>query len=210
MLRKRVVVIDTDDRFRFLVSSIIKLSDKFTVVADFSDLNEALKQIPREKPDIIITDLYYPGSGPIEYLKRLLDKTHLVDILVISESYDQDIILEAISHGAIGYLVKKDVPIRLLDSLEWITRGGSPLDFLVARKLINNIQIARATPLTRQESSVLKLITQGKTYAMIAEELHISNETSRTHIRNIYRKLNVNSKTEAVRKAISDRLVQIV
>jgi DNA-binding NarL/FixJ family response regulator len=209
MLKKRIVVIDMDESFRFLMASVIRLSDKFVLAASYADPETALKQIVKDKPDIVVTDIYFPSLNPIEYVRLLLDKLHLIDVLVATDYEEDDLILETIAQGAVGYLLKKNALPRLMGALEAVAQGGSPLDERVARKLVSNLQITKSTPLTRQESVVLKLITQGKTYSMIANELHISNDTSKTHIKNIYRKLNVNSKTDAVRKAITERLVYV-
>ena len=204
---KRVVVIDMDESFRFLISSVIQFSNRFILAGSYADPQVATKQILKDKPDIVVTDIYFPSIDPIEYVRLLLERLHLTDVLVTTD-YD-DLILEVIAHGAIGYLLKKHAHHRLLSALEAVAQGGSPLDDMVARRLVSNLQLAKSTPLTRQESIVLKLITEGKTYSMIANELYISNETSKTHIKNIYRKINVNTKSEAVRKAISERLVYI-
>lgn len=209
MLRKRIVIIDMDEEFRLLVSSVLRLSDKFAVVGSYAEPQSAVRLLARDKPDIMVTDICFPATHPVEYIKAALERVHLINVLVVTDYDDSNQALELIANGVIGYILKKDILLRLHSALETVAQGGSPLDEKIARKLVSNLQISRSTPLTRQESIVLKLITEGKTYSMIAEELSISNDTSKTHIKNIYRKLNVNSKTEAVRKAISDRLVHI-
>jgi len=203
------MVIDEDESFRFLVSSIIMLSDRFEVVGEFVEFGNALKSIHRIKPDIVISSFSFSGLGPAECVKALMEKDHLVNLLIVSEWEYKDHILDCIIHGAVGYLSRDRVATRLLEYLESMANGESPIDFRIARMLVERLQVSKATPLTRQESVVLKLVAEGKTSTMIADELCISNETSKTHIRNIYRKLNVNTKTQAVRKAITERLVRI-
>jgi DNA-binding NarL/FixJ family response regulator len=207
MIKRRVVIVDGDEEFQLLVSSVLRFSDRFVLAAKYTDPGMALKGIIKDKPDIVITDLYFSGIAPIEYLKLLVDKLRLIEVFVVSDIDDESIVMDAIQTGVIGYMLKKNAFSNILMGLDIISQGGSPIDPAVARKVITTLKIAKATPLTRRESAVLKRLIQGKTYSMIADELSISLETSKTHIKNIYRKLQVKSKTEAVKKAISERLV---
>jgi DNA-binding NarL/FixJ family response regulator len=209
MFKKRVVVADLDESFRFLVESMLKLSDRFVLVGSYSEPIQLVKNLLKDKPDLIVTDIYFPDIDPREYLKQVQERNHLLDILIMTDYEDANLIVEMISLGAAGYILKKNKIGNLYESIQAVAEGGSPLDFSIARKLIKHMQVAKSSPLTRQESNVLTLITQGKTYSMIADELCISNETSKTHIKNIYRKLEVNSKTDAVRKAFKEKLVHV-
>jgi DNA-binding NarL/FixJ family response regulator len=209
MLKKRIVVADVDESFRFLVESMLKLSDQFVMVGSYNEPIQLVKNLMKDKPDLIVTDIYFPDIDPREYLRQLQERNHLLDVLIMTDYEDANLIIELISLGAAGYILKKNKIGNLYEGIQAVAEGGSPLDFSIARKLIRHMQVTKSSPLTRQESNVLKLITQGKTYSMIADELCISNETSKTHIKNIYRKLEVNSKTDAVRKAFKEKLVHV-
>jgi DNA-binding NarL/FixJ family response regulator len=209
MFKKRIVVADEDQSFRFLVESMLKLSDQFVMVGSYAEPMELVKNLLKDKPDLIVTDIYFPDLDPREYLRQLQEKNHLLDVLIMTDYQDATLIVEMISLGAAGYILKKNKIGNLYEAIQAVADGGSPLDFSIARKLITHMQVTKSSPLTRQESNVLRLITQGKTYSMIADELSISNETSKTHIKNIYRKLEVNSKTDAVRKAFKEKLVHV-
>ena len=117
-----------------------------------------------------------------------------------------EVAITALSAGANGYLLPdslNDLQKHLAD----ITSGGSPLDGHIARKIIETLQVSRVSPISERETQVLKLMMKGNTYSQIAAMLNISSETSKTHIKNIYKKLNVNSRAEAVKKALEDKLV---
>ena len=209
MLKKRIVVIDCDDRSRLLIASMLRVSAGYNLISAYDNSYDAVRHAAKDKPEIIVTDVMFPDISPRAHIQRLAERNHLVEILVLTDSHDENLVVECISYGASGFLLKDKLLENLIKSLDAISRGGSPLDFIAARKLISHLQLANESPLTRQESKVLKLITEGKTSSRIAEELEISAETSKTHIKNIYKKLDVNSKTDAVRKAYREKLVPI-
>jgi DNA-binding NarL/FixJ family response regulator len=112
-----------------------------------------------------------------------------------------------LGQGACGYLLKQNGIDELVPSLQVLQDGGSPLSPQVARSIVRSIQINELSPLSPRESTVLKLLSQGKTYSSIASALDLSNETVKTHLKNIYKKLNVNSKAQAIQKAMEEQLV---
>jgi DNA-binding NarL/FixJ family response regulator len=209
MYKKRCVIVNQDAKFITVISSILELSDKFIFVEGYSNCEEAIKCLKNDRPDIILMDIDFSdlkGADAVEEIKNNYSKA---EILIITDYIDDEIVFDVLSAGAAGYLLKKYCIPDLLECLLDLAKGGSPLDPQIARKLINNIHLNRFSPLTNRETEVLKRIAHGKTYSLIADELGISSETSKTHIKNIYRKLKVNSKSEAVTKAISEKLINV-
>jgi DNA-binding NarL/FixJ family response regulator len=120
---------------------------------------------------------------------------------------DSELVFEALKAGASGYITKSANYMELLSALEEIIRGGAPMSSRIARMVIDNHHINPNSPLTKRETTILQLISEGKTYTQISEELFISKETAKTHIKNIYSKLQVNSKSEALAKASVEKLI---
>jgi DNA-binding NarL/FixJ family response regulator len=126
---------------------------------------------------------------------------------MISVYDDSEMVFEALRSGASGYITKSSNYIELLSALEEIVKGGAPMSSKIARFVIESFHVNPNSPLSKRETQILQLISEGKTYSQISEDLFIAKETSKTHIRNIYSKLQVNSKSEALAKATSEKLI---
>jgi len=207
MLKKRVTIVDSDEEFCMAVSAIIKNSEKFQLNKIYHDSKEALKRIQDDFSEIVIMDLDFPELKGTEFILKVREKIPGLNILVVTNYDEDEIVFHAISNGASGYLLKKRCLTHLLEALTIIANGGSPLDPLIARYIIRSMQVSGGSPLSTRESMVLKLLVQGKTYSTIGKDLLISGETAKTHIKNIYKKLQVHSKSEAVAKAIKGKIV---
>lgn len=205
--KKRVVIIENDMKFRDLLVSLVEASGNYLYINSYSECEETLSKIKNDFPDIIVLNLEFPrmkGTDAIVEIRKIFPH---VEILVISDYLEDEIVFEALSAGANGYLMRSSSVYNFINHLDELAQGGSPLSPAIARKLVDSIHISRISPLTTREGEVLKLITQGNSYAGIAKALNISKETSKTHIKNIYRKLKVRSKSEVVRKAFEDRII---
>jgi DNA-binding NarL/FixJ family response regulator len=207
MLRKRITIIDSDEDFCMAVSAIIKNSDKFQLNKVYHDSKEALKKIQDDYSEILIMDLDFAELKGTDFIVKAREKIPGLNILIVTNYDDDEIVFHSITNGASGYLLKKRCLPHLLEALTIISNGGSPLDPIIARYIIRSMQVSGGSPLSTRESMVLKLLVQGKTYSTIGKDLLISGETAKTHIKNIYKKLKVNSKAEAVRKAVEDQLI---
>ena len=158
MLKKRIVVADVDESFRFLVESMLKLSDRFVVVGSYGDPIQLLKSLLRDKPDLIVTDFCFPDLDPREYLKQLQEKNHLLDVLIITDYEDADLIVEMISLGAAGYILKKNKIGNLYEAIQAVAEGGSPLDFSIARKLIRHMPVALFNAVEKTQTQMRSLL----------------------------------------------------
>ena len=206
--KKRVLIIEDDPEIRSSFTMIVDSSQKFTVVNGYSNCEDAIKHLHSDKPDIVLMDVELPGGmNGIKGTKIIKEKSPNSDIIMVTVYEDSEMVYEALKSGASGYITKSANYMELLSALDEITRGGAPMSSKIARMVIDNFQLNPNTPLTKRETEILQLISEGKTYTQISEELFISKETSKTHIKNIYSKLQVRSKSEAIAKANQEKLI---
>lgn len=205
--KKRVVIVEDDQEIRNSFTLIVNSSQKFTVVNAYGKCEEAIEALNRDKAEIILMDIELPGINGIQGTKVIRDKAPHTEVVMVSVYEDSELVFEALKAGASGYITKSANYMELLGALEEIIRGGAPMSSKIARMVIDNFHVNPNSPLTKRETEILQLISEGKTYTQISEELFISKETSKTHIKNIYSKLQVNSKSEAIAKATQERLI---
>ncbi|HQQ96655.1 MAG TPA: response regulator transcription factor [Cyclobacteriaceae bacterium] len=205
--KRRVLLIEDDKILLDCFTYIINNSDKFIVVGSYTCGEEALVEMPRTRPDIVVTDIKLSSLSGIEVTRRIKEKYPQTEIIILSVYEDNDMVFNALKAGASGYITKSSNYLELMAALEEIVRGGAPMSSRIARMVIHNFHLNPESPLTQREKEVLHLIAEGKTYTQISEQLFISRDTARTHIRNIYSKLNVNRKSEAIDRATRDKLI---
>src|SRR6478609_9549543 len=205
--KKRVMIVEDDQEIRNSFTLIVNSSQKFTVVNAYGNSEDAIDNLHRDKPEIVLMDIELPVMNGIQATKIIKDKAPHVDIVMVSVYEDSELVFEALKAGASGYITKSANYLELLTALEEIMKGGAPMSSRIARMVIDNFHVNPNSPLTKRETEILQLISEGKTYTQISEELFISKETAKTHIKNIYSKLQVNSKSEAIAKANHDKLI---
>jgi DNA-binding NarL/FixJ family response regulator len=217
-----VVVIEDDARYRASLVTLLGLSPDFECAAVHGSAVEALQSFERlgeREPlatcDLVLMDLGLPGMSGSEATRRLKRLRPALRVVVCTVFEDADRILEAICAGADGYLLKRTTPSELLDHLRAVFDGGAPLTSAVAATVLRLLRdpVSGATPadpgepaLTERERDVLRALVRGLAYKQVADELGLSIDTVRTHIRGIYRKLQVHSVAEAVSRAIREGL----
>jgi DNA-binding NarL/FixJ family response regulator len=205
--KKRVLIVEDDQEIRNSFSLIVNSSQKFMVINGYSNCEDAIDNLNRDKPEIILMDIELPGMNGIQGTKVIKDKSPHTDIIMVTVYEDSELVFEALKAGASGYITKSANYMELLSALEEIMKGGAPMSSRIARMVIDNFHVNPNSPLTKRETEILQLISEGKTYTQISEELFISKETAKTHIKNIYSKLQVNSKSEAIAKANLEKLI---
>jgi DNA-binding NarL/FixJ family response regulator len=205
--KKRVLIVEDDQEIRNSFSLIVNSSQKFMVVNAYPRCEDAIEALSRDRAEIILMDIELPGINGIQGTKIIKEKAPHTDIVMVSVYEDSELVFEALKAGASGYITKSANYLELLTALEEIVKGGAPMSSKIARMVIDNFHVNPNSPLTKRETEILQLIAEGKTYTQISEELFISKETAKTHIKNIYSKLQVNSKSEAIAKATQDRLI---
>ena len=166
---------------------------------------EALREIPKEQPDVVLMDINLPGMNGIECVARLKEQLPKTQVLMLTTYEESDLIFDSLRKGASGYLLKNMPPSELIQAIEQVQAGGSPMSMQIARKVVNHFQKIR-TPqsdmerLTKREQEILALLAKGFLYKEIADQLTISLSTVRAHLHTVYEKLHVQSRTEAVVK----------
>ena len=205
-----VCIVDDNSQLRSALGEIISMSDSFRCVAAIPTAEDAVREIPRLKPDVVLMDINLggPESGIdcVRTLKPLLPATNFMMCTVYEED---EKIFQALSAGASGYILKKTAPDKLLEAIRELYEGGAPMSSQIARKVVAVFQNkGKATAetgseldlLTNRENEILEQLSRGLTYKEIAGQLFLSPETVRKHVYHIYEKLHVNNRVEAVNK----------
>jgi DNA-binding NarL/FixJ family response regulator len=205
--KKRVLIVEDDQEIRNSFVLIVNSSQKFHVINAYGSCEEALSNMNHDKPEIVLMDIELPGMNGIQGVKHIKEKFPYTEVIMVSVYEDSELVFEALKAGASGYITKSANYLELLTALEEITKGGAPMSSRIARMVIDNFHVNPNSPLTKRETEILQLIAEGKTYTQISEDLFISKETAKTHIKNIYSKLQVNSKSEAIAKANLEKLI---
>lgn len=203
----RIVIIEDDETIREGYAYLINHTSPYTVVSTYPSFDVARPRISKDNPDVIILDIQLPGTSGIDALptlKKLLPHTYII-MLTVYET--EKIILDALANGASGYFTKNTSSAKIIEAIKEVMQGGGPMSPDVAKTVIMSLQKNQNSPLTKRETQILELISKGKDRCQIAQELFIEIETVKTHVKNIYIKLNVNSKSEAINIAKQNRLI---
>lgn len=204
----RVAIVEDQDEIRNGLTMLINGSEGFRCVGSFRDGEEALMEIPALEPDVVLMDIDMPKMNGIECIVKLKNECPLLQIMMLTVFEDDDKIFHSLQAGASGYLLKKTPPVKLLDAIQELAAGGSPMSSQIARKVVSVFQQMgeskkQTENLSEREYEILTYLAKGYRYKEIADTLFISVETVRTHLRNIYEKLHVRSRTEAVLKYLN-------
>jgi len=208
----RVVVIEDQRELRNGLQTLLDFTPTFTCVKSFGAMDEALRNIESDTADLILTDIGLPRLNGIEGTRILREKFPELPIVVLTVHEEDDKIFQALCAGANGYLLKNTPAAKIIEALKEVLDGGAPMSPNVARRVVQLFRTFSPPEtaeyhLTEQEKQILKLLVDGHHYKTAAYELGISTSTVSFHLKNIYTKLQVHSKTEAVAKALRERLV---
>ena len=208
----RVMIVEDDRAVREGLSLIIDGTPGYACVGAFGSVEEGLKLPATLNPDVMLLDINLPGMLGSEGVGFFRSKYPALQVLMLTVYAEQDKVFESICNGASGYLLKKTPPARLLEAIREAHEGGAPMSPEIARQVITLFRQSVPTvhsnyQLTPQETRLLKLLSDGYSYQSSAGQLNISINTVRNYIRSIYEKLHVNSKSEAVGKALRHRLI---
>jgi DNA-binding NarL/FixJ family response regulator len=213
-MNTKTIIFEDNKPLRYSLELLINDEDGFEVLGAFPNCDEALYELDKAQPQLVVMDIDMPGIGGIEGVKQI--KTYFPDVKIVMHTMfdDDNRIFESICAGADGYILKKTSPTQLIQSLKDVMDGGSPMSPFVAKKVFQYFRNKPFTPtenynLSEREQEILELLVEGNSYKMIAAKCSIANDTVKKHLHNIYTKLHVSSGTEAVAKAIKSNIVKI-
>ena len=210
MAAQRVTIIEDHDDFREGLSHVLRFSEGFECAGAFASVEEALADLPPS--DVILLDIHLPGRSGIDAIGLLKQQAPMARIIMLTVFDDDDHVFRAIIAGADGYILKKTPPTQILTAIQDAAAGGTPMTPYVARRVIDLFKKYAPTSqddhnLTAREIEILNVLVQGLDPTEIADKFFISRETVRNHIKHIYEKLHVHSRSQAVAKAIKQGLV---
>lgn len=200
-----VGIVEMDTGYANMLEHTLRQSPDISVLKIWHDVETAMKEIPQQLPDIMVMDIQLPGVNAIEYMREIKAGYPGVQFLVFTGCADDEHLFEALKAGASGYLLKEEGNEMLVNAIREIQAGGSPMSLQISRKVVRFFSRGPVAndclkSLTRREIEVLALLAEGKMYKEVAIKLGIEMETTKKHIRNIYGKLQVQNRTEAINK----------
>lgn len=209
----KVLLYEDNPQLREGLTMLIDGSEGFSILSSYKNCDNVRDEVEAWKPDVILMDIDMPGTNGIEGLKLIRSTSNDVKVLMLTVFDDNKNVFEAIRNGANGYILKKTPPSKLLEYIQEAASGGAPMTASIATqvlKMFSQINVDKQNEdynLSDREKQVLQLLVDGYSYKMIAAEMYIAIDTVRSHIKKIYEKLHVNSKSEAVAKAFKDNIV---
>lgn len=200
----KVGIVEDEKQIRESLAMLINGSEGFCCEYAFANAEDAIDALPTLHLDVVLMDIHLPVKSGIECIAEVKPKCSNTQFLMCTSFEDTDSVFKALKSGATGYLTKTTQPSKILDAIIEVHKGGSPMSSNIARKVVasfqpaeNNVELQK---LSNREKEILDLLSKGLRYKEVADKLFLSTETVRTHIRNIYEKLQVNSRTEALNK----------
>ena len=203
-----VSIVEDNDKLRGTLAKVIGRAEGFRLASDYGSAEDALADLPKVKPDVVLMDINLPGMNGVECVRKLKASQPQVQVMMLTVYEDTENIFNALAAGANGYMLKRTPAKELIEAIHEVHRGGSPMTAHIARLVVQSFQRTpgaqqaadELSKLSEREQQVLDLLSQGLIYKEIAEKLKISYESVHTYIRRIYEKLQVRTRTEAVAK----------
>ena len=201
----RVAIVEDKEKIREGLAVLIDGSEGFQCSATYESAEEALRHLPAYRPDVVLMDIQLPKMSGIECVEKLKEKIPDAQVIMLTVYEDDENVFKSIVAGATGYILKRTPPAELLEAIKEVHEGGSPMSDQIARKVVQAFQqmgksSKETENLSDREMEILSYLAKGYQDKEIADQLFLSIKTVRTHLRNIYQKLHVRSRTEAVLK----------
>jgi len=200
-----VSIVDDEADLREHIAGYLMTAGNINCKSAYATSEEALKHLPEDKPDVVLMDINLGDGDGIECVRRLTALMPAAQVLMLTVFEDTEQIFRALAAGASGYLLKRQPPKKLLEAIEEVCAGGSPMSAPIARKVVQSFKTmpgagGKPAELSPQENAVLEGLAEGLVYKQIADQMEVSIHTVRNYIRRIYEKLHVHTRTEAVAK----------
>ena len=202
-----ISIVEDNDKLRGTLAKVIGRADGFRFATDYANAEDAVADLPKVRPDVVLMDINLPGMNGVECVRKLKTLLPQTQVMMLTVYEDTENIFKALAAGANGYMLKRTPTKELIEAIREMQRGGSPMTTHIARLVVQSFQKTKApssggdlSDLSEREQQVLDLLAQGLIYKEIAKKLNIGYETVHTYIRRIYEKLQVRTRTEAVAK----------
>jgi len=201
----QIAIIEDNTKYRKAVELVIGMNQDMQLVHSLANCQQMIAAFESDKPDVVLMDIDMPGMNGIQGVWEIKKTMPEIRVIMLTVFEDEEKIFNAIKAGANGYLLKKDSPQRIVEAIEAVQRGESPMNGMIAAKVLDYFQKTKKNTidqsnLTERERQILQLLIKGFSYKEIASEIFISIETLNSHIKNIYRKLDVHSRSELAAK----------
>lgn len=202
-MRKRICIVEDDRDLREALGMMIQFTDQYELAGAFENAESAMESLPALHPDAVLMDINLPGQSGIECVQKLKSVCPQLLVLMCTSYEDDEKIFESLEAGATGYILKTEGPAKIIAALDELFDGGSPMSSSIARKVVASFSKMESSnklteSLTAREKEILELLSKGQMNKEVAYHLEISSGTVRKHIQNIYDKLHVNTRVEAV------------
>lgn len=206
-MKKRITIIEDNVSIREGFRAVLDTIEKYEVMNLYSNCEDALVNLDQDRPDVVLMDIELPGMDGIAGTIRIKKQLPNCIVLIITVLEDSEKVFRSLCAGAGGYIVKNSNISEIVQNIDEALAGGAPMSLSIARMVVHSFRQQQDSPLTERETQVLQSIAEGKSYSKIALDLYVSKETIRSHIKNIYRKLEVSSKADAIKIANSNKWV---
>ena len=202
----KVALVEDDPRWRANVESLLRETEGLEFIGSYSTGEEAIENLPRRSPNVILMDIHLPGISGVECLRQIRTLLPAVQIVMLTVYDDSDRIFQALEMGASGYLLKRATADEIVQAIHDVHHGGAPMSAYIARKVVQSFQKQSPTAkpderLSKRESEVLTYVARGYSDKEVAEALGLTSATVRSYLKTIYSKLHVHSRTQAIIKA---------
>lgn len=207
----KLVIFEDNEKLRTLLTSLFQYNKEYEIVGMYENVLDAKNMVKKDRPEVVLLDIDMPGKDGISAIPVIKEVDPVISIIMYTQFEDEDKLFKSLCAGADGYILKSTSPMSLFEAIEEVRKGGVPLSPSVARKVLHFFQGGQDDTrdkfgLTDREREVLKLLVKGYSIKMIAAELNIAYDTTRSHLRNIYNKLHVNCGKEAIAKILSGHI----
>lgn len=203
----QIVLVEDDSVIRDSFQFLLNEEEGYAVTGAFANAEEAIKSVAGLDPDVVLLDIQLPGISGLQALPKIKALVPDAAVIILSVNEHQDTVFEALAKGAAGYLTKNTPPQKILEAVNEVMLGGGPMSAHIAKMVVNSFQRSNESPLTRRETEILEQIAAGKTRGKIADEFFIDLETVKSHLKNIYAKLDVHSKADAIKTARINKFI---
>ena len=206
-MKKKIIIIEDNRPVREGFAAVISSTANYQVQGQYDNCEDALRNLHADRPDLVLMDIELPGMDGIEGTLQIKKKLPAAIVLIITVLEGSDKVFQSLCAGAGGYIVKNSDTEHIVGNIDEAFSGGAPMTLYIAKMVVQSFNRPQDSPLSDREQDVLRGIADGKSYTKIALDLFISKETVRSHIKNIYQKLAVNSKSDALKVAGNNKWI---